>query len=84
MKSSNIKFSNDEIVIGDNVYYLSGNISKSIDIDYGSDIDGNRGMKVQFCDFNELDVLNENAQDVTKVEREIVIEYLEENWEKFV
>ncbi len=84
MKTQHIKFKNDEIEIGDYVFYLDGTISWIVDKNYGADADGNRGTEMDWIEDGNLTVMNENGQEVGNVERAIALEHIEENWDDFL
>ena len=84
MKTSHIKFKNDEIEVGDFVFYVDGTISWIVDKNYGADLDGNRGVQMDWIEDGDLEVNNIEGNEVTKVEREIVLDHIQDNWSKYL
>lgn len=80
-----IRMSNEEIKLGDNNYIINGSFLVAIDKAYGADADGNRSISGTWVYDYEIDdiIRNEETHIMSEKELDNLLEYIEENIEKF-
>lgn len=80
-----VRMSNEEIKLGDNNYVINGSFLVVIDSTYGADADGNRSISGAWVYDYEIDDIIRNEENHIMSEKELdnLLEYIEENIEKF-